>query len=299
MKPHYYNENHLETAYWLRDLIAQGHLPGGDVDTRSIEDVEPQDLLGYTSHHFFAGIGGWPLALRIAGWPDDEPIWTGSCPCQPFSSAGEKGGFDDERHLWPAWQWLIQNLRPRRIVGEQVASKDAGPWLDLVQADLEGMGYAFGAVAFPSAGVGAPHIRDRAYWMADADYPGPQGRFVLPERRTELLARPGGLDGRVADSGGDRREMAVQHDGGGRAPSGEREANVSGGLVTAGGPGPVNGYWRAADWLGCQDGKWRAAEPGTFPLATGVPARVVRLRGYGNAINVEAAVEFIKAGWGR
>ncbi|MFG9976280.1 DNA cytosine methyltransferase, partial [Pseudomonas aeruginosa] len=127
----------------------------------SIEDVHPDDLKHYTQCHFFAGIGVWSLALRRAGWPDDRPVWTGSCPCQPFSSAGEGAGFDDPRHLWPHFAWLIRQRRPGEVLGEQVASKDAEPWLDLVQADLEAMEYAFGAIAFPSAGIGAPHIRDR------------------------------------------------------------------------------------------------------------------------------------------
>src|SRR5690606_29152210 len=117
--------------------------------------------------HFFAGIGVWSHALRQAGVSDDTPLWTGSCPCQPFSSAGKGEGFDDERHLWPAWFWLIEQCRPERLFGEQVASKDANPWVALVQADLEGLGYAFGAVPFTAAGVGAPNIRERLYWMAD------------------------------------------------------------------------------------------------------------------------------------
>jgi hypothetical protein len=61
------------------------------------------------------------------------------------------------------------------------------------------------------------------------------------------------------------------------------------------GPRPTDGFWRDADWIRCQDGKWRPVEPGTFPLAHGVPARVGRLRGYGNAINPELAAEFIRA----
>ncbi|CAI3917153.1 hypothetical protein KPNEU34_KP34_02315 [Klebsiella pneumoniae] len=60
-------------------------------------------------------------------------------------------------------------------------------------------------------------------------------------------------------------------------------------------PGPVNGFWRDADWLYCRDGKWRPARPGSFPLADGIPARVGRLRTYGNAINIEAAAAFIKS----
>ena len=61
------------------------------LDRRSIEDIKPDDVRGFTRCHFFAGIAGWELALRWAGWPADRPVWTGSCPCQPFSSAGSVG----------------------------------------------------------------------------------------------------------------------------------------------------------------------------------------------------------------
>lgn len=60
-------------------------------------------------------------------------------------------------------------------------------------------------------------------------------------------------------------------------------------------PGPVNGFWRDADWLHGRDGWWRPVRPGSFPLADGVPARVGRLRAYGNAVNIEAAAAFIKS----
>ncbi|WP_250438746.1 DNA cytosine methyltransferase [Delftia tsuruhatensis] len=166
--PAYYNEIDPYAAQWLRNLIAAGHIAPGVVDERSIEDVHPSDLRGFKQCHFFAGIGVWSLALRRAGWPDDRPVWTGSCPCQPFSAAGAGAGFDDERHLWPHFHWLIQERRPPTVFGEQVASRDADPWIDLVQDDLEGLGYGVAAVPFPSAGVGAPHIRDRLYWVAQS-----------------------------------------------------------------------------------------------------------------------------------
>ncbi|WP_313117922.1 DNA cytosine methyltransferase [Ectopseudomonas guguanensis] len=328
--PAYYNEIDPYAAQWLRNLIAGGHIAPGDVDERSIQDVHPDDLKPYTQCHFFAGIGVWSLALRRAGWPDDRPVWTGSCPCQPFSSAGQGAGFDDERHLWPDFHWLIQERRPAVVFGEQVASKDAEPWLDLVQTDLEAMAYAFGAVPFPAAGVCAPHIRDRLYWVADANVQrkrtagngtrigdagwsratgrvdnvhiaGLAGHGMLAENSSEHSVRSkagsvgaSGIDCRMADAysaecktrdvlsgsaseGGERRVDALLHGG------------------DSGWTGPTNGLWGAADWLLCRDGKWRPVEPGTFPLAHGAPARVGRLRAYGNAINLEAAAQFIAA----
>jgi DNA (cytosine-5)-methyltransferase 1 len=119
---HYYNENDPFAAAWLRNLIAAGRLPQGEVDDRSILEVQPSDLAGFSSCHFFAGIGGWPYALRLAGWPDERPVWTGSCPCQPLSVAGKGRGHADQRHLWPAFFGLIAECRPPVVFGEQVAS---------------------------------------------------------------------------------------------------------------------------------------------------------------------------------
>lgn len=304
----YYNEFDKFAAAWLRELIKAGHIAPGDVDERSIEDVLPSDLRGYAQCHFFAGIGGWAYALRLAGWSDDRPVWTGSCPCQPFSAAGKGGGFADERHLWPAWHHLIRECGPTVVFGEQVASGAVGEWLDLVQDDLEGMGYAFGAVPFPAAGLGAPHIRDRLYWVADSDQRiGEQRRAHIRGRLDRGNAQPwpglgcgGVLDGmadtndRVGCDGGtkrcgehrfqpqDRGVVRPEHQGAWLGVAG-RDAS------------PLHGQWADADWLACRDGKWRPVEPGTFPLADGLPDRVGRLRGYGNAIVPQAAQEFIAA----
>lgn len=161
----YYSENDPKVAAWLRELIKAGLIADGDVDERSIVDVEAADLEGYTQCHLFAGIGGWSFALRLAGWSDDTPVWTGSCPCQPFSTAGPKIGFGDKRHLWPEFWRLIAKCRPPTIFGEQVASKGGFEWLDGISDDLEAGGYAFGAAVLPAASVGAPHLRKRTFWV--------------------------------------------------------------------------------------------------------------------------------------
>jgi len=162
----YYNEIDPFAAAWLRELIKAGHIAAGEVDERDIRDVEPRDLEQFTQCHFFAGIGGWSYAARLAGWPDDRPLWTGSCPCQPFStaSAGKGKGTSSEKHLWPEWRRLIRSARPAVIFGEQVAS--SGAWTDQVWNEMEHDGYAFWPVDIAALTVGADHIRDRRWFLA-------------------------------------------------------------------------------------------------------------------------------------
>lgn len=162
----YYNENSNEAADYLESLVCRGLIASGDVDRRPIQQVGADDLRKYGQCHFFAGIGGWSLALRLAGWPDDRPVWTGSCPCQPFSALGERKGFGDSRHLWPVWFPLIRERRPATIFGEQVAR--ALFWLDNAFSDLENIDYACAAADLPAACVGAPHNRPRLWFIAHA-----------------------------------------------------------------------------------------------------------------------------------
>jgi len=281
----YYNEIDPFAAEWLRKLIAAGHIAPGEVDERSISDVAPDDLKCFTQCHFFAGIGVWSYALRKAQWADNTPVWTGSCPCQGFSSAGKRGGFSDKRHLWPAWFRLIRERKPSTVFGEQVASPDGLAWFDVVSADLEGKGYSVGAADLCAAGVGAPHIRQRLYWLADTDGSRrAQGRareagggggaaWVEPSR----LCVTGGLGNSDKPGLEGRRECV--------SPRGSQRASEPAGFT--------NGFWAGAEWIHCRDKKTRPIEPGTFPLAYGAPARVGRLRGYGNALCAETARVFI------
>lgn len=252
----YYNEIDPYAAQWLRNLIAAGRIAPGDVDERSIEDVHPDDLKPYTQCHFFAGVGVWSYALRRAGWPDDRPVWTGSCPCQPFSEAGSQLGFADERHLWPAWHHLIRERQPSEIFGEQVAAKAGLGWIDLVQSDLEGEGYAIGRVDICSAGAGSENGRQRLYFVANAN------RCRQQRRKEQNLSE---AECRFAAS---------------------RWSNASGCSPHA--------RTTAVAMVGA-DGVSRMLEPGVIPLVASYPTIVERLRAYGNAINAEAATQFIAA----
>ncbi len=192
----YYNEIDPYAAQWLRNLIAAGHIAPGDVDERSIEDVQPDDVRGYTQCHFFAGIGGWSYALRLAGWPDDRPVWTGSCPCQPYSvgATDRAQGQDDARHLWPAFCRLIGERAPDVVFGEQVPGAVAWGWWDEAAMDLEARAYACAAVVLAAGAVGAVHERKRLYWVADASGSGREGHqrgISVPRRQ----AAPYPVDG--------------------------------------------------------------------------------------------------------
>ena len=256
----YYNENDPFAAEWLRKLILFGHIAPGDVDERSIEDVKPDDLQGYDQCHFFAGIGVWSYALRCAGWADDRPVATGSCPCQPFSvsnSVWKRGkGIDDERHLWPHFFRIIKERRFPVVLGEQVASKDGLDWFDAVAADMEGENYFGGAVDLCAAGFGAPHIRQRLYfaWLADAEQTG------LERRSRQAVSR----EGRREEGYGSRR-------------------------------GSARLVWDSPELLRCSDGKTVPVERGTLPLAHGPASRMGVFSGLGNAIVAPVAQGFIEA----
>jgi DNA (cytosine-5)-methyltransferase 1 len=256
----YYNDNNEFACAWLKELMAAGLIPKGDVDERSICDVTPGDVSGYDQCHFFAGIGGWAYALELAGYKNLR-CWTGSCPCPSFSTAGRGKGFEDPRHRWPEFYRLIRQCRPPIVFGEQVENAIRFQWLDLVQTNLEAEGYAVRADVLPAASVGAPHVRHRLFWgarlMDDAECEGLEG-----------LREP---LGREQEDGGEETVVRV---------------------------GPSNtGFWDDAVWLPCHDGKCRPVPPRSslLPLADGIPNRVGLLRGAGNAIVPQVAAVFIRA----
>jgi DNA (cytosine-5)-methyltransferase 1 len=291
----YYNEIDLFAAEWLRNLIKKGLIPDGEIDTRSISDVAPNDLAGFTQCHFFAGIAGWSHALRLAGWPDDRPIWTGSCPCQPFSVAGKGKGTADERHLWPVFFNLIRECRPPVVMGEQVSGKAGYGWLDGVRFDLEAEDYACRGVDIPACAVDAPHIRQRLYWVAvgNAMRSGLEVRQVAENKRRDIreertpAAKTGGRN--ISDMA-DASRLAQ------REPHDDMRAVArQDAWASSSGSSERHSAWADAVWLTGADGKARRAQPGICLLADGVPNRASKLRAYGNAIVPPLAAEVIKA----
>lgn len=290
----YYNENDPKTAAWLRELIKEEHISKGEVDERSIEDVTVRDLKGFNQHHFFAGIGGWSLALRLAEWPDNRSVWTGSCPCQPFSAAGKRIGVNDERHLWPSWYWLISQYRPNCIFGEQVASKDGIAWLDLVSTDLENKDYAVASVVLPACGVGAFHKRERLWFVANAAsqsgrLPNKSRKEMFEIKRSNKTLAESEAIGLVGRRTGEKVRSSRKF---------ERSCNARIMAYTKSNRRIERwseSNWRRIEWHRCKDKKYRPVKPGIFPLAHGISGRVGLLRGYGNAIVPQVAAQVISA----
>jgi len=300
----YYNEIDPYPAQWLRNLINAGYIGTGEVDERSIVDVAADDLIGFTQCHFFAGIGGWPLALRLAGWPDMRPVWTGSCPCQPFSVAGRQAGFDDDRHLWPHLRRLIEKRHPPAFLGEQVAS--SSDWLRLVRSDLEAMVYAVGAIPVEAASAGAYHKRDRYWIVADADESGEtegweqrSGELGWTCSDTKPCHRDVGHSNNERSNGWEtisqqagRGEPAVSGVGhrANTYQSGSQRRTI---LPERAGEQPLGAA--SLEWAIGSDEKARVFESGIRLLAHGVPDRTSKLRAYGNAIDLRPAKEVIAA----
>jgi DNA (cytosine-5)-methyltransferase 1 len=272
----YYNEWDSFAADWLRELIKDGLIPDGEVDSRSVLDVRPEDLKGFTQCHFFAGIGGWSRALQIAGWSSDRSVWTGSPPCQPFSSAGKKSGGSDDRDLWPVWFDLIKKCNPSTIFGEQVGASIRYGWLDRTQIDLESCDYAVGAIVLPAASIGAAHRRERLWFVADSSNKRCEGIGHRQEGTIKHGERDAlGNSDSYRSQSRDKTAESARHRGSVKSAS----------------------FWADSEPVRCYDGKKRPipTEPEIFPLADGIPNRVGILRGAGNAIVPQAAAEIIKA----
>lgn len=332
MKPYaYYNEFNPEAAAWLRELIKRKLIADGEVDERSIIDVQADDVRGFTQCHWFAGIGGWSYALRLAGIPDDYPIFSASLPCQPFSAAGKQLGKDDERHLLPHFLELVKQCKPRRIMGEQVEGAIKHGWLDDLQAEMDAQGYAVRNAVLGAHSVQSYHIRQRLYWVAQSRLSDTSATRLQGHGGFEQVGVSQGRKGtqRHDSESGSRMEYTRLHELRGRdslRDSASETRTAQGGMQSAKNErvGQVadttnasasNGIWSNPRWIYCKDGKYRAIEPSIKPLVNGLPkgvvrsgdngeaidanntqeARTMRLKGFGNAIVPQVAAMFIRA----
>lgn len=297
----YYNEFDPKAAAWLRQLIDNGNIAPGYVDERSILDVKPEDLEGYTQHHFFAGIGVWSYALRNAGWSDDTPVCTASLPCQPFSAAGNHKGKDDERHLLPHFMQLVKQCGFNTIFGEQVERAIRHEWLDDLQANMEAEGYAIGHCVLGAHSVNAAHQRQRLYWVAHSIGTRHEGRLSKGSDKERE-----DINGHLRCDSSDSRLGNTQCDGlnANTLGRGVSESEKESGLLELERPGSD------IEWLYCRDNKHRPIKSSIKPLVNGLArgvvysggaidpnntafARAIRLKGYGNAINADVAELFI------
>jgi DNA (cytosine-5)-methyltransferase 1 len=200
--------------------------------------------------------------LRIAGWEDDRAVWTGSCPCQPFSRAGKRKAQSDDRHLWPQWSRLIQELRPAIIFGEQVEAAIACGWLDEVANDLETKDYAFGASVLSTLAVEIPDNRERIFFVGNCEYDGWDGPKAVGGTTTSIHCSEEGENITIEPSGAGASRVLSYGD---------------------------------IQWKKYPHGKTKAVKPGICLLADGVPSRVAEIHALGNAINPEIAARFIRA----
>lgn len=304
----YYNEFDPFCVDWLNSLIFAGCIPEGKVDDRSIEDVKAADIVGYGQVHFFAGIAGWSEALRIAGWESGREVWTMSCPCQPFSNAGQKKAESDKRHLWPEAKRLIAERHPAIVFGEQTESKLGREWFSRVRSDMEELGYAVGASDLCAACVSAPHRRQRLYFgavrLADPEYNAGRSEHVREQGgRIEAANNPAEREGTcgladTANSNGRcgkcRTKTGIRDDQQWRFGSGiGGEANRMGDSVSEGleghagdgtacdqsgrdgsdetGSVAASSAWSDSYVIDCLDNKSRRLGTRDVPLAAGIP----------------------------
>ena len=276
-----YNDSDWYVCEWLRRLIDYGAVPPGAVLERDISDIAPRELSGFRRVHLYAGIGGWAEALRLAEF--SGPAWTASCPCQPFSLAGRRRGYDDRRHLWPVTCDLIAEHVPAALFGEQVAGAAGWGWFSRVRSELEALGYAVCSAQLPACSVGAPHYRERLYFAAFA--------VGHPDLVAVVESAPAGADAGPA---------AQPRQWGGARAHGE-----SGESAGQSGVRP----WDGAEYALCMESgegggaSLRRIRPGSFPLADGAGHGMAHLRSddkrrltaYGNAIVPQAAAVFVRA----
>jgi len=265
----------------------------------------------------FSGIGGFALAAkwngyRTVGFCDNEPyaqavlkkhwpevpchkdirevrgelyagvtLLTGGFPCQPFSVAGKQRGKDDNRYLWPEMLRVIQEARPTWIIGENVAGI-VNLALDRIHADLEAQDYEVESFIIPACAVNAPHKRDRVWIVANSKRKRLEGHAWNDDSRRE----------RERERESDWINFRESCSGFMANPNFERTQ-----IQTARQQSTIQMFRSdGKDWAFIEDpnGKRRRIKSSICGVAYGIPRRVDRIKGLGNAIVPQVAAEIIR-----
>lgn len=220
-------------------------------------------------------------------------VLSGGFPCQPFSTAGKRRGKEDDRYLWPEMLRVIQEIRPRWVVGENVAGIVTLA-LDTVLSDLESIGYACQAVIIPACAVDAPHRRDRCAILAYSDSERLQGvqQRGTPDQggKTKPHGSVGECGATLADTHTDGCtwsgiQSAKGCDGNAQHSPFSESCNVSNAYdQRLQIPGSESGFQAVPAENGIEFCVWWPAEPNVGRVADGIPNRVDRLKCLGNAV---------------
>ena len=201
---------------------------------------------------------------------------TGGFPCQPVSQAGKRRGKEDDRWLWPEMLRVIKEVRPRWIVGENVAGL-INMGLDNCISDLEGEGYTVQPYLIPACAVNAPHRRDRIFIVAYSNEPGekPKYRANLGKEENIRWSKEGNVSGRLS-------KFRESEDVANTNIIGEHRCAEESNLE---GKQPTDSIKSGGRWTSKNNGhSWWAVEPELGRVAHGIPNRVDRLKCLGNAV---------------
>lgn len=253
----------------------------------------------------FSGIGGWEIGLNACGWelkwqcecdpfcrtllnerfgvpiyddirtvcgqnPPPVDALIGSPPCQPFSVAGKKRGASDERHLYPAFLGLVRHIKPRWVLMEQVPAIltiDRGRVFGSYLAGLAALGFDIVWHCIPACAVGAPHRRDRVWIMAHAQRAWGREQLRTNAER-EPLSKAERKEGAFGIRSSSENVADCERNGLEVVPCQQRDNDAKFS------PTQRSDLWR--DW-------WET-EPNIRRVANGIPFRVDRLKGLGNAV---------------